>query len=92
MTRCAVESCNNYFHKKCAEESQEELPENVKNQVMSPVFVCGQHHCHLCSEPFRLGDQASKCIKCVAAYHNNCMFEFKEKEGSITRVSRVSIM
>lgn len=31
MIKCAVASCNNYFHKKCAKETT--LPDNVKDQI-----------------------------------------------------------
>jgi hypothetical protein len=31
-----------------------------------------------------------KCIKCVTAYHYDCIFEIEEKDGSIFRKPRVS--
>lgn len=31
-----------------------------------------------------------KCIKCVTAYHYDCIFELEEKDGSIFRKPRVS--
>ncbi|CDW71624.1 phd zinc finger-containing protein [Stylonychia lemnae] len=59
---------------KCGEKQN--LPESIKSQLKSPIFICGSHHCHNCAEPFRTDDLIIRCLKCVTAYHENC------KEGT----------
>ena len=70
MNKCAVSSCNYFFHKKCQEKT--ELPDNIQTEVQSPVFICGGHHCQGCSQPLRVDDNTLRCLKCVASYHEGC--------------------
>ena len=72
MSKCAVNSCHYFFHRKCKDKESEALPEKVRDQIKTPVFICGAHHCHGCAEPFRVDETVLRCLKCVASYHDSC--------------------
>ena len=72
MQKCAVSSCTYFFHKRCQDQSCKDLPESIREQLKTPVFICGAHHCHGCSQPFRMDESVLRCLKCVTAYHEGC--------------------